>query len=166
MAYIQKFYKTGTGQNINEPLHTITTSAGHFGLVNVQLAKIRPGQDLHHWPEVRDMLNQYCGYQINNDEVLIFEINDTWYFISDIGLRMFTPRELFNAQGFPPNYIIDVDYYGNAYPRSAQVARCGHSVPPPFATALIWANMPEICMHVDDWGEWDKKHRRRQMSLF
>lgn len=166
MAYIQKFYKTGTGQDVNEPLHTITTSAGHFGLVNVQLAKATQGQNLLHWPEVRDLLNQYCGYQIKEDEVLIFDIDGIWYFISDIGLRMFTPRELFNAQGFPPDYIIDVDYYGNSYPRSEQVARCGHSVSPPTPAALIRANMPEICMHVEDWNEYDRMHRERQMSLF
>ena len=165
-AYIQKFYKTGTGQDINEPLHTITTSPGHFGLVNVHLVRIIPGRNLHHWPEVRNLLNKYCGYQIKDDEVLVFDIGGTWYFISDIGLRMFTPRELFNAQGFPSDYIIDVDYHGNAYPRSEQVARCGHSVSPPTPAALIRANMPEICMHVEDWNDWDKKHKERQMSLF
>ena len=63
----------------------------------------------------------------------------------DIGLRMLTPRELYNAQGFPPDYEIEVDCYGNAYPKKEQVARCGNSVPPPFATALVRANWPEAC---------------------
>ena len=34
-AFVTKFYKTGIGQSCREPIHTITTSPGHFGLVNV-----------------------------------------------------------------------------------------------------------------------------------
>ena len=68
------------------------------------------------------------------------------YQIVDIGLRMLTPRELFNAQGFPADYIIDVDADGNAYPRGEQVARCGNAVCPPIPAALVRANLPEICM--------------------
>jgi len=58
---------------------------------------------------------------------------------------MLQPRELFNAQGFPADYIIDRDYTGKAYPKSAQVARCGNAVPPAFAEALVRANLPELC---------------------
>ena len=60
-------------------------------------------------------------------------------------MRMLTPRELFNAQGFPPDYIIDRDADGKSYPKSAQVARCGNAVPPPFTEALVRANLPEMC---------------------
>ena len=67
------------------------------------------------------------------------------YQIVDIGLRMLTPRELFNAQGFPEEYIIDVDADGRAYPKSAQVARCGNAVCPPIPAALVRANLPEYC---------------------
>ena len=38
-VFITKFYKTGTGQEVIEPLHTITTSPGHFGLVSTILLK-------------------------------------------------------------------------------------------------------------------------------
>ena len=67
------------------------------------------------------------------------------YWIVDIGLRMLTPRELFDAQGFPPDYIIDVDADGHAYPKAEQVARCGNAVCPPIPTALVRANLPELC---------------------
>ena len=63
----------------------------------------------------------------------------------DIGLRMLTPRELFDAQGFPENYIIDVDADGKAYPKAEQVARCGNAVCPPIPAALVRANLPEFC---------------------
>ncbi|MDO5345318.1 MAG: DNA cytosine methyltransferase [Lachnospiraceae bacterium] len=35
IAFLEKFYKTGTGQSLAEPIHTITTSPGHFGQVSV-----------------------------------------------------------------------------------------------------------------------------------
>lgn len=58
---------------------------------------------------------------------------------------MLTPRELFNAQGFPPDYIIDVGADGRPLTKTAQVARCGNAVCPPMAEALVRANLPELC---------------------
>ncbi len=142
-TFISKFYKTGTGQKLDEPLHTVTTSAGHFGVVTVKMS--RQEMNLRHWNEVRELLNAYCGYAIAADEILLLDVNGTLYFISDIGLRMLTPRELYAANGFPPDYIIDHDYTGKAYGKTKQVARCGNAVPPPFAEALVRANLPEMC---------------------
>ena len=142
-TFISKFYKTGIGQKPDEPLHTVTTSAGHFGIVTVKMN--RSEMNLHHWNEVRELLNAYCGYAIAEDEILLLDVNGTMYFISDIGLRMLTPRELYAANGFPPDYIIDHDYTGRAYGKTKQVARCGNAVPPPFAEALVRANLPEMC---------------------
>ena len=142
-TFISKFYKTGIGQKPDKPLHTVTTSAGHFGIVTVKMN--RSEMNLHHWNEVRELLNAYCGYAIAADEILLLDVNGTLYFISDIGLRMLTPRELYAANGFPPDYIIDHDYTGKAYGKTKQVARCGNAVPPPFAEALVRANLPEMC---------------------
>lgn len=142
-TFISKFYKTGIGQKPDEPLHTVTTSAGHFGIVTVKMS--RQEMNLRHWNEVRELLNAYCGYAIAADEILLLDVNGTLYFISDIGLRMLTPRELYAANGFPPDYIIDHDYTGKAYGKTKQVARCGNAVPPPFAEALVRANLPEMC---------------------
>lgn len=142
-TFLSKFYKTGIGQSIEDPLHTVTTSAGHFGVVTVKMQET--GFDLGHWPKVRELLNTHCGYDIAEDEIILLGIGGVWYFISDIGLRMLTPRELYNANGFPPDYIIDHDYTGKAYGKTKQVARCGNAVPPPFAEALVRANLPEMC---------------------
>lgn len=38
-AFITKYYKTGIGQGCDEPLHTITTSPGHFGVISAFLVK-------------------------------------------------------------------------------------------------------------------------------
>ena len=145
VAHIAKYYGGEGGEKVGEPLPTVTTSAGEFALCKAHLAKMRSGDDLGHWPEIRALLNEYCGYTLAEDEVLLLEIGGTLYYIADIGLRMLSPRELYNAMGFPPDYIIDRDYEGNGYKKSAQVARCGNAVCPPMATALVRANLPEWC---------------------
>ena len=61
--------------------------------------------------------------------------------IADIGLRMLTPRELYNAQGFPRDYIIDRTANG-ALTKTAQTRMAGNSVCPPWAAAIIRANDP------------------------
>ena len=58
---------------------------------------------------------------------------------------MLTPRELFNAQGFPQDYVIDTDANGTVISRKDQVARCGNAVCPPMAEALVAANVLEMC---------------------
>ena len=73
-------------------------------------------------------------------------IAGTEYKIVDIGLRMLEPKELYGCQGFPEDYIIDRDYAGKAYPRSEQVRRCGNAVCPPIPSALVRANLPELCV--------------------
>ncbi len=60
-------------------------------------------------------------------------------------MRMLTPRELYSAMGFPPDYVIERDYTGKPYPKSQQVARCGNAVCPAMAEALVRANLPEMC---------------------
>lgn len=152
-AHMVKFKGNNVGTPPSEPLQTVTASAGKeracsggtFAVCRAHLEKIRSGDDLGHWPEIRDLLNEFCGYALADDEVLLLEIRGALYYIADIGLRMLSPRELYNAMGFPPDYIIDRDYLGNEYKKSAQVARCGNAVCPPMATALVRANLPEWC---------------------
>ena len=91
------------------------------------------------------MLNEHCGYQLKEDEVILLIINGAAYYIADITLRMLTPRELYNAMGFPIDYIIERDYMGNVYGKTKQVARCGNAVCPPLAEAMVRANLPEWC---------------------
>lgn len=146
LAHITEFKGQDIGQNLNNPLRTVTTSTGEFGTVYTRLEKISDNMDLKHWPQIREMLNVYCDYWIADNEILILTINGIDYFISDIGLRMLTPKELYAAQGFPSDYIIEKDYTGKPYPKTQQVARCGNAVCPPMATALVKANLPEYCV--------------------
>ena len=136
-------------RSVQEPLNTITTSGAHFAETKVYIKKYSPGCNLGYWNKVRELLNKYTDWNLSDDEILIFNINGIEYFISDIGLRMLQPKELYNAQGFPHDYIIDHDYTGREYPKTKQVARCGNAVPPAFAKALVQANLPEMCKDVD-----------------
>ena len=144
-AHVVKFKGDNLGHGADEPMQTVTTSAGEFAVCKVYLAKMHGGDELGYWPLIRDLLNEFCGYTLAEDEVLLLELGGALNYIADIGLRMLSPRELYNAMGFPPDYIIDRDYEGHEYKKSAQVARCGNAVCPPVASALVRANLPEWC---------------------
>ena len=138
-SFLSKFYKSGTGQDLREPLHTITTSAGHFGEVRAFLIKYygdATGQDIE----------KPLDTVTTKDRFGLVTIEGVDYQIVDIGLRMLEPRELYGCQGFPADYIIDHDYTGKTYPRSEQVRRCGNAVCPPIPAALVRANLPELCV--------------------
>lgn len=132
-------------RSAEKPLPTITTSGAHFAVIRTKVEKYYKNKNFGNWREVRKLLNDYCGYSLAEDEILLLEIAGDWYFIFDIGMRMLEPRELYRAQGFPEDYIIDRDNTGKEYSRKEQVARCGNAVPPPFAEALVRANLPEWC---------------------
>jgi DNA (cytosine-5)-methyltransferase 1 len=134
------------GRSMNEPIPTIVAGPGHWGEVRAFLmAYYGNGED------VGQNLNEPLRTVVSKDRFGIVTIHGQDYQIVDIGMRMLEPRELYNAQGFPADYIIDRDYTGKPYPKTAQVARCGNSVPPPFSEALVRANLPELC---------DKKERQ------
>ena len=126
------------GLDVRKPLPTITAQSGHFAEVRAMLIK-------YYGCGTGQPLNQPLDTITAKDRFGLVTVAGVDYQIVDIGLRMLTPRELYNAQGFPPDYEIEVDCYGNAYPKKEQVARCGNAVPPAFATALVRANWPEAC---------------------
>ncbi|WP_418972645.1 DNA cytosine methyltransferase [Allofournierella sp.] len=150
VPFLSKYFGGVVGTTVDKPAPT-TTAVDHNALCKVKLCKAEPGANLGHWPEVRAALNRWCGYTLADNDLLLIEIAGVNYYITDIGLRMLTARELYNANGFPPDYIIDRDYTGKPYSKSKQVARCGNAVPPPFAVALVRANWPERCkgVHID-----------------
>jgi DNA (cytosine-5)-methyltransferase 1 len=168
-AQLSKFHGKDAGGEVTDPLPTVLTKAKQ-ALVTSSLVKLRGtckhGQPVTepmptitaggtHVGEVRAFLLKYYGTNIGHaaDEPLqtittkhrfgLVMVRGEPYQIVDIGMRMLEPHELFAAQGFPTDYIIDVDYTGKRYPKAKQVARCGNSVPPPLAEALVSANFVE-----------------------
>ncbi|MFM5110652.1 DNA cytosine methyltransferase [Aeromonas caviae] len=170
-AFLAKHYTGVVGAELIQPLPTVTT-VDHNALVTSHLVKLR-GTCLHGQPvtepmptvtagglhigEVRAFLLKYYGTNIGHpaDEPLqtvttkhrfgLVTVRGEDYQIVDIGMRMLEPHELFAAQGFPADYVIDHDATGKKFTKTAQVARCGNAVCPPLAAALVRANLPEMC---------------------
>jgi len=127
------------GQRTDEPMPTITAGGLHVGEVETMLAV--ESYDEGRAAQVLAFLREYCGEDCDG----LVTVDGIVYRIVDIGMRMLQPHELYRAQGFPEWYIIDRDYRGVKYAKDKQVARCGNAVPPPFAEALVRANLPELC---------------------
>lgn len=172
-AHIMKNYGggyTGAGSSADAPLDTVTAT-DHNSLVTAHIMTMRNhmcGQPMDeplgtitagttHHLEVQAFLLKYYGNGTANsvdepldtvtarDRFALVTIHGEEYIITDIRMRMLQPRELFNAQGFPEDYIIDHDADGKAYPKNKQVARCGNAVTPPVPAAMVRANLPECC---------------------
>ncbi len=173
VAHIMKNYAggyTGSGNAADKPLGTVTTK-DHNSLITTHIMTLRNHQDGQpmdeplstitaggsHHAEVQAFLVKYFSTGAaksvtdpldtitTKDRFALVTIHGEEYVITDIRMRMLQPRELFNAQGFPPDYIIDHDADGHPYPKCEQTARCGNAVTPPVACALVLANLPELC---------------------
>lgn len=139
-AFIAKHYTGVVGHDMREPLHTIT-SVDHHAEVRAFLVKYY-GTDQD--PQMSEPLHTIT----TKDRFGLVMVRGEPYRIVDIGMRMLSPRELFNAQGFPADYIIEHDGHGKAFTKTAQVARCGNSVCPPLSEALVRANMAQMAQQV------------------
>lgn len=141
---------TGAGAPLDEPMHTITAT-DHHALTVAFLTKYygEGSQDqsladpLHTIPTVdRFGLVTVAGHR---------------YAISDIGMRMLEPHELYAAQGFPAGYQFAPVIDGKRLSKRAQVRMCGNSVSPPMAAALVRANVPEM-------GALERQGRRERVA--
>jgi DNA (cytosine-5)-methyltransferase 1 len=141
------------GQRIDEPGHTVTTKE-RFGLCESTAVSmgLTPEQ-LAGALRVAAFLREY-GVEFEG-ELATVTVDGIAYVIVDIGMRMLTPRELFRAQGFPDDYVIDRAWVvdpqtGNVkevpLTKEQQIRMCGNSVCPPVARALIAANNPELAV--------------------
>lgn len=140
-AFLTKFYGTSIGQQMDLPLPTVTAGAwgGHLGEVRAFLMKYY-GQGVGLSPS--DPLHTVTS----RHRFGLVTIHGEQYVITDIGLRMLQPHELFAAQGFPTDYVIDPEFNGKPLTKTAQVRLAGNSVPPPPAAAIIRSNVepPQI----------------------
>lgn len=137
-AHIMTLRNNMDGQKVDEPLTTISCSGAHHAEVQAFLVKYFSTGTAKPVDEPLDTIT-------TKDRFAVITVHGQEYIITDIRMRMLQPRELFNAQGFPHDYIIDTDANGKPYPKSKQVARCGNAVTPPVPAALVRANLPEMC---------------------
>ena len=136
-------YPTVTAQGsqgaLHRPMSTITTQDHHHLVYAFLMKYYGTSQD----PGLRRSLDTIT----TKDRFALVTVKGDEYQLADVATRMLNRRELFNAQGFQPEYIIDhgIDDDGNAirFSNAASVHMCGNSVSPPVAEALVRANVLE-----------------------
>jgi DNA (cytosine-5)-methyltransferase 1 len=150
-AHLTTLRRNCIGRAMDELVPTITAGAEHHALVQYRLAPEEEAGALR----VAAFIMGYYGsdnvYDLRDPTATIttrdrlalitVTIKGTPYVIVDIGMRMLTPRELYRAQGFPDNYVIDVGHDGRKFSKKSQVRMVGNSVSPQPMAALIRANM-------------------------
>ncbi|MEW5832173.1 MAG: DNA cytosine methyltransferase [Campylobacterota bacterium] len=145
-TFLSTYYGQGQdiGQDVSDPLRTVVTK-DRFAKVDVVFDPLTGAswdiETMDRIIQVREFIAHYCGPDLSDDERMgIVTIDGTKYQIIDIKLRMLKPRELYNAQGFRPDYIIDHTSDKKPIPGYAQVRMVGNSVCPPAAAALVRVN--------------------------
>lgn len=122
------------GQPLTEPLGTVQAQGNHYAEVRAFLIK-------YYGTDGAPQLDKPLDTITTHDRFALVTVAGCEYAIVDIGLRMLTPRELFNAQGFPHDYKIDPVINNKPLTKTAQVHKCGNSVPPPLSQALVSAQL-------------------------
>lgn len=145
--FLQAYYGTGDGGEENQPARTITTKDRH-GHVEAVLSAPPFTEDQHDRARQVAAFMRSHGFWDDREFVTLI-IGGAEFVIVDIGMRMLTPRELYSAQGFPPDYKIDADANGKPFPKNVQVSCVGNSVSPPVAAAIVAAN----CQHLMQFKE-------------
>lgn len=152
MPFIAKHFGGMVGVGANTPFPTITGRGTQNQLVTCTLGgDIDRSHQVHaflmkyyseggQWQDLREPLHTVP----TKDRMSLVTVHGALPHITDIGMRMLAPHELFRAQGFPADYIIDRDAHGNKITKTQQVAKCGNSVCPPLAAALVRANMVDL----------------------
>ncbi len=149
-AFFAKYYGTGDGARTDEPMHTITVK-DRMAHMQAELAA-PPFAPEHHARarQVAEFLREHGVW--DGGEFVTLEIGGASYVVIDIGMRMLTPRELFRAQGFPEDYVIEGvwredeagEWRWQPFAKDVQISCCGNSVCPPIAAAIVGAN----CQHI------------------
>jgi DNA (cytosine-5)-methyltransferase 1 len=153
-AHLAKLRGTSSAADVADPLHTISAGGEHHAVIECTLSPENKAGALR---VAAFMVNYYGnGTALDLGEPLdtvttrdrialvTVTIKGTPYVIVDIGLRMLRREELFMAQGFPPDYIIDTTADGRKLSISASVRMVGNSVSPPPLCALARANLDSV----------------------
>lgn len=147
-------YYDGAGQDLRNPAPTICAKGSIQRLVSVELS---PEQQAGAERVAAFLVNYYGnGTALDLREPLdtvttrdrmalvTVMVRGTPYVVTDIRLRMLRPDELFRAQGFPRDYIIDRTADGRPISNTNAVRMVGNSVSPPPLRALAEANLDPV----------------------
>ncbi len=149
--YLSAYYGVDQDTPHTEPMHTLTVR-DRFAHVEacVSIPPFTPDQE----GRARQVADFMRSFDLWDDrEFVTVTVNDHTCVVVDIGIRMLTPRELYTAQGFPPDYVIDGGWstpeLGGTpewvtFSKAVQVSCVGNSVSPPPYAAIVAANCPNL----------------------
>ena len=150
-AFLATLRNNMTGAPATEPLSVISAGGEHHALVTCELS---PEQEAGALRVAAFLVNYYgngtaldvrdpLDTVTTRDRMALVTVlvHGTPYVIVDIKLRMLKPAELFRAQGFPADYIIDRTADGRSISNTHAVRMVGNSVSPPPLRALAVANL-------------------------
>jgi len=161
-GFLSRQFGASIGHGANEPMGTITAGGGgKTALVACQLSQedeqgaLRVAAFLMRYHSTGGQwanLNEPLTTITTRDRLALVTVwirGEPWVIV-DIRLRMLQPRELYRAQDFPDNYIIEygIDEDGKRIElsKSAQIRMCGNSVNPVPAAAFLRCNAPELAV--------------------
>jgi DNA (cytosine-5)-methyltransferase 1 len=136
-AFLTRFQGKSVGAVLEEPMPTVVGKA-HLGEVRAFLTKFygtSTGSDLQ-----MPLPTVTSGGGRGGGHLGLVTIHGEPYEIVDIGMRMLQPHELFAAQGFPSDYVIDAPFNGRRLNKTEQTALAGNSVPCQVAEAIVASN--------------------------
>jgi DNA (cytosine-5)-methyltransferase 1 len=152
-AFMERQFGNSVGQALDEPAPTITAGGG--GKSSVVSLRLSPEHEAGALRVAAFLISYYGTDNVSGCDspsptittkdrlgLVTVLVKGTPYVIVDICLRMIKPPELYRAQGFPRDYIIDYGADGVPFTITQKVHMCGNSVSPPPMAALARANDP------------------------
>ncbi len=137
--------------------HVVTNTSGHPGIVECTLSPeqtegaervaafmMRYYGEGGQWSDLRDPMHTITTR--DRMALVTVTIRGTPYVVVDIGLRMLTPRELYRAQDFPEDYVIDRGHDGRIFSKATQVRMVGNAVDPLMAVNFLRLNAPTLAV--------------------
>lgn len=154
VAHLTTLRRNSTGNAVTEPVPTVCAAGEHHALVRYELGKDDEAGALQcaaflmryhasggQWTDLREPATTITTHD-RLALVTVWLKGEPWVIV-DITLRMLVPRELYNAQDFPPDYVIDRTAAGKPLTKTAQVRMAGNSVSPLPMRLIVAANYSE-----------------------
>ena len=154
VAHLTTLRRNSIGKSLKEPVPVVCAGGEHHGLVQYELSQDDEAGALRcaaflmryhgsggQWSDLREPATTIT----TRDRLALVTVwlkGEPWVIV-DITLRMLVPRELYNAQDFPPDYIIDRTAAGKPLTKTAQVRMAGNSVSPLPMRLIVAANYSE-----------------------
>lgn len=126
-----------SGSSVEDPVPTLSAGGTHVAAVHAFLVRYNGGTN------VGQEVGQPFGTLTQKPRFALVTvwIDGEEYVVADIFMRMLTPRELFTAMGFPPDYVIDLVGPRGKLSKTSQIMLCGNAVCPQLADAVVRAQL-------------------------